>query len=42
VTYRDSIIEQGEQIKQIRNQRRAHLDEMNKLKERQRELDVKK
>jgi len=42
VTYRDSIIEQGEEIKKIRNLRRSLLDEMNKLKERQRELDVKK
>ena len=42
VTYRDSIIEQGEEIKKIRNQRSALLDEMNKLKTRQRELDTKK
>jgi len=42
VTYRDSIIEQGAAIKKIRDERRTHLDNMNKLKDRQRELDAKK
>ena len=42
VSHRDSIIEQGAEIKKIRDSRRAHLDEMKKLKERQNELDLKK
>jgi hypothetical protein len=42
VTYRDSIIEQGEEIKKIRNTRRALLDQMNVLKDRQKELDTQK
>jgi len=42
VTYRDSIMEQGAAIKKIRDERRVHLDNMHKLKDRQGELDAKK
>ena len=42
ITYRDSILEQGAEIKKIRDHRRALLDQLNAFKDRQRELDAKK
>jgi hypothetical protein len=41
-TYRDSILEQGAEIKKIRDQRRTLLDSNKALKERQNVLDAKK
>lgn len=42
VTYREVIAERIEEVKKFRAEKKQHLDRLNALKDRQREIETKK
>jgi len=42
VTYREVIAERIEEVKKVRADKKGHLDRMNALKDRQREIETQK
>lgn len=42
MTYREVIAERIEEVKKVRADKKKHLDKMNALKERQREIETQK
>ncbi len=42
MTYREVITENIEEVKKFRNEKKGHLDKLNALKDRQREIDQQK
>ena len=42
VTYKDLISGNIDEVKKFRNEKKAHLEKLNALKDRQRELDIEK